>query len=165
MCGVFLVTQSRVHHQPQNLNAGRGPYLFPFDAYRIFRGLTTVPGEVDEGSLVPFKRRSTPVFPLCRSLYNSLETLLVLRGGRAHDLSSVVIDKSDSPTVLVDLLLNKICIEEEKQDRRQGGALWQPGLFKFSHFGCLTTHYNRGRTSGAEGVNPAYQIRWDASSR
>jgi hypothetical protein len=132
---VLLVTQSRVHHQPQNLDAGRRPYLFPFNAYRIFRGLTTVPGEVDEGSLIPFKRRPTPAFPLRRSLYDSLETLLILRGGFAYDLSSVVIDKSDSPTVLVDPLLNKIYIKEEKQDRRQGGALWQPGLFKFSHFG------------------------------
>jgi hypothetical protein len=89
----------------------------PLDGYRIFRGLTTVPNEVDEGSLVPFKRRPTPEFLLRRSLYDCLETLLVLRGGRAHDPSSVVIDKSDSSTVLVDLLLNKICIEEEKQDR------------------------------------------------
>jgi hypothetical protein len=89
----------------------------PLNGYQIFRGLTTVPSEVDKGGLIPFKRRPTPEFLLRRSLYDSLKTLLILCGGRAYDLSSVVIDKSDSPTVLVDPLLNKIYIKEEKQDR------------------------------------------------
>lgn len=40
--------------------------------------------------------------------------LLILYSRRAYNLSSVVINKSDSPTILVDLLLNKIYIKEEK---------------------------------------------------
>jgi hypothetical protein len=93
------------------------PVTFPFNAYRIFRGLTTIPSKVDKGGLILFKRRPNSTFLLRRSLYDSLETLLILRGGRTYDLSSIVIDKSDSPTVLVDPLLNKIYVKEEKQDR------------------------------------------------
>jgi hypothetical protein len=89
----------------------------PLDGYRLVRGLTTVPGEVDEGRLVPFEGRPTPTLPLRRLLYDRLEALFVLCGGLAYYLSSVVIDKSDRPTVLVDSLLHEVCVKEQKQDR------------------------------------------------
>ena len=57
------------------------------------------------------------------------------------------------------LALNaKVCVEEEKQDRRQGGALWQPSLFECSHTRCLAVHHDRGRAFGAEGVDPLHQV-------
>jgi hypothetical protein len=82
----------------------------------------------------------------------------ILCGSLAHHPSSVVIDKSDRPTVLVDSLLDKICVEEKKQDRRQGKTLWQPSLLKFAHLGCQAIRYDRGCTSGAKGIDPPRQV-------
>jgi hypothetical protein len=92
-------------------------YLFPFDAYRLVCGLTAVPREVDEGSLIPFERGPAPTLPLGRSLYDSIEASHVLCSGRAYDLRCVVIDKSDRSAIVVDSLLDEIRIEEKKQDR------------------------------------------------
>jgi hypothetical protein len=109
---VFLVAQTRIHNQSQDLDARRGPYLLPFDAYRFVRGLAAVPGKVDEGSLIPFERRPTPALPLGRSLHYSLETIHVLCYSLAHNLRGVVVNKSDRTAVLVDSLLNKVGVKE-----------------------------------------------------
>jgi hypothetical protein len=61
----------------QDLDAGRGPHLLPFDAYRLVCGPANVPSEVDEGGLVPLGRRPASVFPLCCPLYNHLEMVPV----------------------------------------------------------------------------------------
>ena len=89
----------------------------PLDGYRLVRGLTTVPGEVDEGRLIPFEGRPTPALPLRRLLYDRLEAIFVLCSGLAHHPSSVVIDKGDRPTILIGSLLHEVCVEEKKQDR------------------------------------------------
>jgi hypothetical protein len=89
----------------------------PLDGYRLVRGLTTVPSEVDEGRLILFEGRPTPTLPLRRLFYNRLEAIFVLYGGFAYYLSSVVIDKGDRLTVLIDSLLYEVCVEEKKQDR------------------------------------------------
>jgi hypothetical protein len=50
-------------------------------------------------------------------LYNRLEAIFILCGGLAYQPSSVVIDKGDRPTVLIDSLLHEVCVKEKKQDR------------------------------------------------
>lgn len=69
-----------------------------------------------EGGLVPLERGTTPALLRGRSLHDSVETNHVLCGGRAHHPRSVVIDKSNRTTVLIDSLLDEIRIEEKKQD-------------------------------------------------
>lgn len=160
-----MVMQSQVHYQAHNLDAGRGTYLFPFDAYRHVHGLTTIPGEVDGGGLVPFEGRATPTLPLRRLSYDHLEAIYVLCGGLACRPSCVVIDKSVHFDVLIDTVLHEICVKEKQQDWRQEGTLWQSSLFKCAQLGCLAVHHNRRCAFGANDIDPVHQLRWDASSR
>jgi hypothetical protein len=153
-----LTTKPSLHDQAQDIDACCGQNLFAFDADRYIRGLTAVPCEVDEGSLVPLERGTAPALPHGRSLRDSIESIHILCGGCAHNPRRVIINKIDCTAVLVDTLLNEIRIEENKQDGRQGRALCQPSLSEFSHVGRLPIHDNRSRVPGAEGANPVHQI-------
>ena len=93
---MLLVTQSRVHDQSQDLDAGRGQHLFPFDTDRSSADCRLFLVKWMKAVLFPSKEAPLLLsHAVARSLDDSVETAHVLCSGRANHPRIVVIDKCD----------------------------------------------------------------------
>lgn len=118
---MFLVFESCIHYDAKNIDmvAGFNGLSLNGEWPRVrFVGLR---GEVYNGGFLCFKSRSTSSFPVECFIDDCFNTLPVALRSRSGHPRGEVIHKRDRSPLAVDLSLYEICVEEEEEDRGQGG--------------------------------------------
>ena len=126
---MFLVFESCVHQDAQNLDIVLGLHGLSLDGKGLSVEFVSLGGEVDDRCLLRFKSRSTPSFPVERCIDNCFKTSPVtLRSWSGHPCGKIIHER-DRSSLVVNLSLNKVCIEEEEQDWGKGRTLQQSSLW------------------------------------
>ncbi|KAI3129612.1 hypothetical protein CBS147330_5242 [Penicillium roqueforti] len=145
---MLLVLQPRVHDDAKNLDMISGFNGLSLDGKWLRVRLAGIGGEVYDGSFLRFKRRSTSSFPVESFFDDGFDTLPVALRSRSGHPRGEVIHKRDRSPLAVDLSLYEICVEEEEEDRGQGGEYRRSILVyhasrkcEIPGLECLAKHY------------------------
>ncbi|KAI1828728.1 hypothetical protein CBS147337_10467 [Penicillium roqueforti] len=111
---MFLVLESCVHHDPQDLDVVSGYHRLPLDGEWLMVRFTHLGSKVYDGRLVRFKSRSASSFPVERLVDNCLDSCSIALGGWSGHPRGKIINESDCSSLAVDLSLHEVCVEEEK---------------------------------------------------
>jgi PII-like signaling protein len=115
---MFLVLESYVYHDTQNLNVVFWYHRLPLDSERLIVRFTYLRNKVYDSRLVRFKGRSTSLFLVERLVDDGFNSFPVTLRGRTGHPRGKIIHESDCSFLAVDLSLHEVCVKEKKQNRR-----------------------------------------------